>query len=77
MCSIMMSIYHSGTLVLEEVLTVDGHRDVLYHAVNISMRYFGFWRSVLTVGDGHRDVLHNSINASLPQPFVRLGSPYI
>ena len=30
MCSIMMSIYHSGTLVLEEVLTVgDGHRDVL------------------------------------------------
>ena len=57
-----------------EVLTVD---DVLYHDVNISLRYFGFWRSVLTVGDGHRDVLHNSINASLRQPFVRLGSPYI
>ena len=63
---------------MEKVHTVgDDHRDVLYHVVNISLRYFGFWRSVLTVGDGHRDVLHNSINASLPQPFVRLGSPYI
>ena len=37
-----MSIYHSGTLVLEEVLKVgDNQRDVRYHDVNISLRYFG------------------------------------